>query len=72
MILTLIKQRPFFLSGQRFGFNLTEEKVAPHFYVSQPRVEENSTKNRRIATAGHIPANSEGTQSSGIPKTSDR
>jgi hypothetical protein len=55
-----------------FGYNLTEEKVAPHFYVPQPRVEENSAKNRRIATAGETPANCEGTQSSGIPKTSDR
>jgi hypothetical protein len=54
------------------GSNMTEEKVAPHFYVPRPRVEENSAKNRRIATAGDIPANTEGTQSSGITKTSDR
>ena len=55
-----------------FGSNRTEEKVAPHFYVPRLRVEENSTKNRRIVTARHIPATCEGTQSSGIPKTSDR
>jgi hypothetical protein len=55
-----------------FGSNLTAEKVAPHFYVPRPRVEENSTKNRGCVTAGEIPANCEGTQSSGIPKTSDR
>jgi hypothetical protein len=53
-----------------FGFNMTEEKVAPHFYVPRPRVEEISTKKRRIANAGDIPANGEDTQSSGIPKTS--
>ena len=55
-----------------FGFNMTEEKVAPHFYVPRSRVEENSAKNRGFATAGETPANGEGTQSSGIPKTSDR
>lgn len=41
-------------------------------YVPRPCVEENSNKNRRIATAGETPANGEGTQSSGITKTSDR
>jgi len=51
---------------------MTEKKVAPHFYVPRPGVEGNSTKNRRIATAGDTPANGEGTQSSGITKTSDR
>ncbi len=51
---------------------MTEEKVAPDFYVPRHHVEGNSTKNRRIATAGDIPANGEGTQSSGITKTSDR
>lgn len=40
MILTLIKQRPFFKSGRGFGSNLTEEKVAPGFYVPRPGVEE--------------------------------
>ena len=52
--------------------NLTEEKVAPDFYVPRHRGEGNSTKNRRIATAGEIPHNCEATQRSGIPKTSDR
>jgi len=51
---------------------MTEKKVAPPFYVPRPGVEGNSTKNRRIATAGDTPANGEGTQSSGITKTSDR
>jgi len=51
---------------------MTEEKVAPHFYVPRPRVEGNSTKNRRIAILRDISANGEGTQSSGITKTSDR
>lgn len=50
---------------------MTEEKVAPHFYVPRPGVEGNSTKNRGFVTAGDIPANSEGTRSS-ITKTSDR
>ncbi len=54
------------------GSNMTEEKVAPHFYVPWSHVEESSTKNRRIATAGETPTNSKGTQSSGIPKTGDR
>jgi len=48
------------------------KKVAPHFYVPRLRIEENSAKNRRIATAGETPTNSKGTQSSGIPKTGDR
>jgi len=51
---------------------MTEEKVAPHFYVPRPRAEGSSAENRRFATAGETPANSQGTQSSGIPKTSDR
>ena len=51
---------------------MAEEKVAPHFYVPRSCAEGNSTKNRWIATAGETPANSEGTQSSGITKTSDR
>ena len=51
---------------------MTEEKVAPHFYVPRPRVEGNSTKNRGFAIAGETPANVEGTQSRGIPKTGDR
>jgi hypothetical protein len=50
---------------------MTEEKVAPDFYIPRPRVEENSTKNQRIATAGETPANVEGAQNSGIPKTGD-
>lgn len=51
---------------------MTGGKVAPHFYVPRPRVEESSTKKRRIVTAGDIPANSKGTQSRAITKTSDR
>jgi hypothetical protein len=51
---------------------MTEEKVAPDFYVPRLRIEENSAKNRRIATARETPTNSKGTQSSGIPKTGDR
>jgi hypothetical protein len=51
---------------------MTEEKVAPDFYVPRPGGEGNSTKNRRIATAGDTPANGERTQSRGITKTSDR
>jgi len=51
---------------------MTEEKVVPHFHVPRPGVEGNSTKNRGFVTAGDIPANSEGTRSSGITKTSDR
>ena len=51
-----------------FGFNMTQKKVASDFYVPQPRVEENSTKNQRIAATGDIPANCEGTKSSGITK----
>jgi hypothetical protein len=51
---------------------MTEEKVAPHFYVPRPRVEGNLTRNRGFVTAGDISANCEGTQSSGIPKTNDR
>jgi hypothetical protein len=68
---TLIKQGSF-LSGRRFGPNMTEEKVAPDFYVPRPRVEENSAKNRGFAIAGETPASVEGAQSSGIPKTGDR
>jgi hypothetical protein len=60
------------VNGFSFGFNMTEEKEAPQFYVPRPGVEENSTKNRRIATAEDISAKCEGTQSSGITKTSDR
>jgi protein-tyrosine-phosphatase len=55
-----------------FGSNLTAEKLAPHFYVPRAHVEENLTKNRRIATAEDISAKCEGPQSSGITKTSDR
>ncbi len=55
-----------------FGFNMTEEKIAPHFYVPRLRVEENSAKNRGFATAGETRANDENPQSSGILKTNDR
>jgi hypothetical protein len=51
---------------------MTEEKVAPNFYVPRSSVEESSTKKWLIATTGDIPAKGECTQSSGITKTSDR
>ncbi len=38
-----------------FGSNLTEEKVAPHFYVPRPRVEENSTKTGALQLLGTFP-----------------